>query len=210
MTEQGKDPYLDAGMRGFIVNTAKREFWRVASWYELEDLIQDGYLCYYKCRNRYTQLSVKNHPTKGDKKWMLCLVRTTYLNHIRHTLAGKMLHGCEMVISQMGVEDLGLDDVWAGIAPPQSEEATLAVMLAQAPSEIKQLICLLVGDGSEALGFSRSRNRISRTASGKVLRVRRGRRQLRETTNEYYCRLMGLDPGRYDLLGLVRGYFSVA
>lgn len=208
MTRHRRDPYLDAGMEGFIVNTAQKEFWRVAGWYELEDLIQDGYMCYYKCKDRYGVLSVKNHPTKGDIKWMMALVKTTFNNHIRHKLAGKVRYGSEIAVSQLGAEDSEFDDVWGNIAPPQLEESTLAVMLAQAPAEIKQLIQLLVGDGAEALGFNRSRNRVSEVGEKKVRRVSQGRRPLRETTNEYYCRLMGLDPKRNDLLGLVRGYFS--
>jgi DNA-directed RNA polymerase specialized sigma24 family protein len=207
--ELNRDPYLDEGMRGFIHSTARKEFWRVASWYELDDLVQDGYMCYYKCRDRYGVLSVKNHPSKADKKWMMSLVKTTFLNHVRHKLAGKMRYGHEVPVSQLGAPEAEFGDIWdSGIIPPQSEEATLAAMVAQAPYEIKQLMCLLAGDGAEVLGFKRSRNRATEVGTGKARRVKQGRRPIRETTNAYYCRVLGLNSDQHDLLKMVRDYFN--
>ncbi len=209
MTGKRRDPYLDAGMKNFLVHMSRKELWRVASWYEFEDLLQDGYLCYYKCRNsdRYKVLTSKNHPAKSDRKWMMSLVRTTFENYI-HDLARRYAMVTETAVSQLGLEDSELDDVWGIIAPSQPEEATLASMLASAPEEISRLMILLASDSAEALGFYRSRTYVSELYGGLTPRVRRGRRRLRETTNEYYCRLLGLDPRECNLLNRVREYFG--
>lgn len=206
MAHRTKDPYLDAGMEGFIRNLAHKEYWRVANWYGekgcgVEDLIQDGYLCYCKCRARYVdKLGVMpKDPAPGDKKWMMELVRTAFTRHIQHTVAGKMKLGHEEPISQFASADNPAADPWEKILPPQDEEASLLALLRSMPGELQQLVTLLVGDGVEALGFERSRLERRVLPSGSVRVQRRGRRRLRETTNQYYCRLLGLDPSKRDL-----------
>ena len=214
-----RDPYLDAGMRGFIKNNARKEFWRVASWYEFEDLVQDGYLCYYKCRSKYRDLTVKNHPSKGDRKHMMALVRTTFSRHV-HDLSKKCSINTEIPVSQWGIavrwpsksvsrqrkmEDANKIDVWDLISEPVEEEVTFSMMLSSAPVELKQLMQILVGDGAELLGFKRSRLYKEPVGDGSP---RETRRKIRETTNQYYCRLLNLDPDDCDLVGMMRDYFS--
>lgn len=188
------DPYLDDGMRGFIVNTARKNFWRVPEWYALEDLIQDGYACFYKCKNYYRDhKDVKGvaTPNKDQRRWFMALVRTTYFNHI-FTLAAKYHAVPERAISQMGSETSTTTAVWEKLFEPTPEEGTLRTLLASAPAEIKQVLQLLAGDSADAI---------------KYLRIRSKRRRIRETTNEYLCRLAGLDPKERDFVGELRTYF---
>ena len=102
------DAYLDAGMKGWIVNTAKKEFWKVAEWYEFQDLVQDGYLCYYKCRKRlHGRLLVKT-PTKDQRREVQAYVKTAFLNHIS-TLATKRMQLHDRAISLLVASDPWLD-----------------------------------------------------------------------------------------------------
>jgi hypothetical protein len=189
-----KDPYLDEGMRGYIVRTARQEYWRVAAWYDLEDLIQDGLLCYAKCRARYGELRIKNHPSSGDRKWMMQLVKTAFYRHIM-TLSSRAARAPgEVAVSQLVQDDgPGMAEVWDYIAPPHPAEAHLALTLSSLPQELVDLITILAGDGAEALGFERRHI---------------GRRLGRETTNEYYCRLLGLHPERWDIRSMIREYLE--
>jgi hypothetical protein len=191
------DAYLDAGMRGFIVNTAKREFWKVAGWYEFEDLVQDGYLCFYKCRQRLHKRLLVDSPTKEQRREVQAYVKTAFFNHIS-TLASKRMAVREITLSNL-IQHVHTDqgdvrnaDVWNDLAPPQMEEATLLTMLTSAPAEIKQLVQLLVSDGLDLLKFERKRTK---------------RRLLRETTNEYYCRILNLDPKQHDIVEQLKDYF---
>jgi hypothetical protein len=203
MTTQ-QDFYLDKGMRGFIVNTAKREFWKVASYYEFADLVQDGYVCYYRCWNRYVGKERYNHagevcrflpkvsPDKIARQHFMSLVQRAFFNHIS-TLASKRMGLHEQPVSSLLSEEASSEtEVWDKLLPSTPEEGTLRTLLASAPAEIKQLAMLLASDGLSLLGFERKR---------------KGRRLLRETTNEFYCRITGLDPAKYDLVGQVRAYF---
>jgi hypothetical protein len=207
------DPYLDSGMEGFIRNTAIREFWRVADWYDdPDDLIQDGYMCFCKCRAAYVgegKPLPASHPTDEHRRHMMSLVKTTFWRHIRFTIAGKMQWGHEEPVSQLvrtGSEAPA--DPWEGLTPPAGDVASLLAVLCSLPSELQELVVLLAGDGAETLGFRCDRLARRHLPSGHVRVVRRGRRRLRETTNTYYCRLLNLDPTKHDLVGQLRALLT--
>lgn len=213
MTQTQRDPYLDKGMEGYIKNTAIKEFWRVAHWYDdPADLIQDGYLCYCKCRVRYVdQLGVlpAENPTKEQRRWMMSLVMTTFERYLKYTIAGKMRGAYEIPVSQLVRDGAdGPTDPWEGLSPRFSGEAELSLLLHSLPKELQELVVLLAGDGAEVLGFCRDRLQRRWLPSGRVRITRRGRRPLRETTNQYYCRLLGLDPTKNDLVGQLRTLLS--
>lgn len=72
---------MDQGVQGWIFNTARQNFWRVAEFYEFEDLVQDGAMIWARVADRY--------PTKiGDQKRMMGLFKTAFTNHI-HDLSKK-------------------------------------------------------------------------------------------------------------------------
>lgn len=187
------DVFLDDGMRGYLVNTAKREHWRVRELCDLADLIQDGHLCYYKCYDRYVRPRADLTGTKGEKRWFQALVKTTFSNHIT-TLAGKHKGVSERPASDytvMGEE--GDSDIFEQNLPPQPELGTFMALLAKAPAELAELIKLLANDSAEALGFERKRV---------------GRRLIRETTNERYCRILGIDPKERNIVSELKAYFG--
>src|SRR3974390_506351 len=104
------DPYLDRAMRGWIINHAKRQYWRVAAWYDLADLIQDGFLCYYKCKARYTNLTFLNHPLPEDKRRFMSLVQRAFANHITN-LANRRTETPELAISQVRDEGFTAEEL---------------------------------------------------------------------------------------------------
>lgn len=170
------DPFLDAGMRGWIVNTAKKNYWRVASWYEFDDLVQDGYMCYYKCRNRYAVLRKAKYGDNSEKvqrRRIMALVKVAYHNHIA-TLAMKQSRLREQAMSHV-FDGEDANAVWERYLPCSEEEATCHAMFANAPAEILGLIKVLNQDGLDAATY---------------LRKRVGGRQLRETNDERFRRLL--------------------
>lgn len=192
MSKPQRDQYLDAGMMGWIVNTANKEYWRVAQLCDLADLIQDGYLCYAKCVKAYPELFQAKTPTKHQRREFQALVKVAFANHIS-TLAAKHKGVNEYAVSSCVAElqsteeflDRNLDPVWA--------EGSLLMLLAAAPAELLQLVQVLAADSLGVLAYARR----------KV-----GRRSLRETNNDYYCRLVGADPQRINLASMVRDYFG--
>lgn len=191
-SHQDKDPYLDAGMKGWIVNTAKREYWRVTELCDLQDLVQDGYLCYAKCRCAYPKLSGVKNPTKDHRRQFQALVSMAFANHIS-SLAVKHKGVSVQAVSQlMRAGEIDDGTLLEQLMPSQPEQATFLALLASAPAEIKQLIELLISDGLDLLKFERKRTH---------------RRLLRETTNEFYCRILHLDPITHNIAEQIRTYF---
>ena len=93
-------------------------------------------------------------------------------------------------------------------------------LLVGAPWEIAELVAVLAGDALRAAAFVRdprgtretNSQHVRRLAAGdgdvKFRRARLRRRSTRETTNEFYCRLLGLDPREHDVRKLVRDYLG--
>lgn len=67
--------FLDQGARQWIYKTACKNLWRVSTFYELDDLIQDGFMCFALCREKYSQ-RVEN------SKHFMSLLQTVFRNHI--------------------------------------------------------------------------------------------------------------------------------
>lgn len=194
--------YLDRSMRGWIFNTASKNHWRVPEWYELRDLVQDGYTCFYKCARRYTWLSTKPEPSPEERRHFMALVQTTFINHITNLSIKRTANSEEVVFARTGTLDNGDSLDYDRITPLIDEDASLRVALNQAPQEIRALFELLARDGASAVKYLRTRLR-KRTVSGEV-RYQLGHRKLRETPNEHYCRRLGLDASKVDLLELLR------
>lgn len=194
------DVYFDEGLERWIKATAWQEKWRVPSWYKIEDLIQDGYICYCKCRNNYTMALPEagdredgfkhgnlctDTPTVVQRKHFMALVQRAFYNHIT-TLANKASDCQEDVecdLTPTNDESIGLD----AVAPPVPEDISLLVALYNAPAEIIEAIGKLIEDGKDGERYIRSRLRESNG------RVKRGRKALRETTSQRLTRVLG-DP----------------
>lgn len=197
-----RDPYLDAGMRGWIMTEARRNHWRLAEWYSVEDLIQDGYLCYAKCVVAYPNLSSRANPSPDDRRMFMALVIAAYRNYITDLTSHRM-H--ERAVSQLAGENEDDNAVWERLLPPSMECGTFAVLLAQAPAELKSLFRLLMDDTCAGVEYLKTRAR-TKMVNGRQRRVL-GKVSKYETTNEHYCRLLGLDPS-VDLFAMAREHFS--
>lgn len=209
------DPYLDDGMKGFIYNTARKNYKRIAG-YELIDLIQEGCVCFYKCRARYVgkpgwkggvhhegfvdvamkdrtnkkyqfRHLPKKNPDRLAQRHLSDLVKRAFANRIFDLV--KRQPAIEVPVSQMVREDQTVNDVWNYILPTEDELGSINVLLANAPKEITQLFNLLITDAVD--GFRR---------------FGQGRRAPRETNNRRFCRLLGLSADN-DIESLITNYF---
>lgn len=160
---------LDRGMRGWIVNTAKRNYWRVAGWYDIEDLIQDGYMCFAKCRRKY--------PRSGPKQ-LMALVKVTFINYI-HDLSKQRTRQAETTLAELvppGVTEAAfLETLLDPIAPEQD----VISHIMKAPDEIRRTLELLTSE----YGIARWRAQRLRKPDG-----------TRESLNDMVCRLLRVDP----------------
>lgn len=178
--------YLDEGLRRWIITTARNNHWRVAKWYDLEDLVQDGFLCYSKCADHYKRLGRKRKPSKNDRRNFMALVKRTFENHI-HDLASDRTVTAEDIVTNLRRADEEPTTCFERLAKPEPAIAEFVVMLNKAPKELLQLIAILVDDTEQGLQFAN-------------LRLRR--------CHMLVCHRLGLDPKGVDNLDLVRHYFK--
>lgn len=186
--------YLDQGMERWIYSTAHRNYWRVPPWYELADLIQDGFMCYAKCVEAYGRLRRKRKPHKDDRRNFMALVRTTYLRHITD-LANWRTRTLEKTVSAVRHVAETAEAWLERHAPLEHAMQDLSILVAGAPNDIKRLIQAVTGDASDAVRY------LKRPLNKPGLYVR-------ETTNEMLCRLAGNDPKKVDMVERLRHYFA--
>lgn len=124
------------GIIGWICNHSMRNLWRVAHWYELEDLINDGLMIALKCREK---LGVG-----VDDKLYHAYVRRAFHNHIG-----------DLIRRKRGVDEVGLLDLVAdpndqdqcdAILPPTIPCQEVVVALRQLPSDFSRVLDLMWSD----------------------------------------------------------------
>lgn len=76
---------MDQGARAWLARTARKNYWRVSDWYDLDDLIQDGYWHWYRIINKYPYIT-KPRMTRNARRIIMGLFQRTYTNHL-HDLA---------------------------------------------------------------------------------------------------------------------------
>jgi hypothetical protein len=199
--QQVNDPYLDGGVHGYICKMARKHCYHIAG-YDFEDLVSEGYLCFFHCRTRYVgrrptkRIDGKPRrylPKKPDaiaRRHFMRLLQRAFSNRI-FTLLSRQSAAKELHASDLVGDEQTVDNLWDSIMPAQDELASVGDLLASAPKEIMQLFQLLMND-----------------ALGSYRRFGKRRTSPRETTNEYYCRALGLAPG-HDIIGQVNEHFLV-
>ena len=167
---------MDRGARGWLYRTAQRHYWKVASWYDLDDLIQDGFLHYARLVQKYPDVEKPQH--------IMVLFKRTFLNHI-HDLAKRVWRSptetaaLDLNFGQDVPQARSEDAVWDRLLVDEMDNATFEVALIHAPEPIRKVLELLMSvEGRRKLCA--------------LYRYRRG--SLRESFNQRLARLTGLSP----------------
>ena len=174
-------PFLDSGLRGAISNIASRNYWRVRHLMTHAELVQEGYLCYSKCNALYAH-------TVTDKGHFMSLFDVAFRRRI-NSLSDVDTRYRDQVLDTEKIEESNVSIT----SPNVSCDSELISLICGAPKEIQQLVLLLSNDATD--GFKQTRV---------------SQRKVRETTNQYFCRLLGKDPNSTDMVGAIRDYFTFA
>lgn len=179
---------MDDGARGWLVKTATSNYWRVNKWYELDDLIQDGYVCYYK--------AIQKYPSATDVPHRMALFKVIYINFI-HDLATKRTKSISEILDtdmQGAAEDPDRSFLSTLVECPQSGLVEVGALLASAPERVRAALELFTTESGKA-------------AMRSVYRRQRGGKHLvRETMNQRLCRMLGCDPAQVNIPQEIREY----
>lgn len=181
-TVQNPATALDAGMVGWLHSYARSNFWRVSSWYDYEDLVQDGFLCYAICLEKYA-LVVK------EKEHFMALLKRTYWNHVTD-LSVRRTRLNETPACDLAVDDDG--SYFENLVGGKPDDVSFAAIIRDAPNDVAAVLKIIITD----VGLATLR---------KSYRRKDG---TRETLNERLCKLVGFDPDVIDLSHRVRMYLS--
>lgn len=135
---------LPKSVVGWIYNHSTKNYWRVAGWCELDDLIQDGLLVAYRCQERYGESGKDIDPPH-----FMALVKTAFYRHItemlRHSRADHEL------VSKIGdlagdySESHFLDRVSAEVVEPMQDlAADLSALIARMPKALRDAVMLYI------------------------------------------------------------------
>lgn len=143
---------LPAPVVGWIHNHAAKNFWRVAEWYELDDLISDGMMLAYKCRERYGEPGVDLDPPH-----FMALVKSSFHNHI-----GDMLRRSRGVDDSTKIADLEAGRSEADIVDHLGCDAgsqDLAMLVHDLPDYLRRVVEFYLSDDPRRL-WSALRSRL--------------------------------------------------
>lgn len=191
---KANDPYLDAHVRGWIVKTAHKNFWKVRSWYDFEDLVQDGYMCFAKARVKFKFPMAE--PTHDNRKEFMAFFQMAFVNHIIDLQKDPRSRLQEVAVAALSDDQAKAVESWAEKATDLGN-ASLSLMLAKAPAEIMDMLKLILVDGAANGPYIKSRLRKQGD------RIVKSRKALRETTSEHYDRCLG----RTGVVAQLRQYF---
>jgi hypothetical protein len=117
---------MDDSAKGWLYKTARSNHWRVQSWIDLDDLIQDGFMLWGVIRRRY--------PEATDIKHVMRLFQTTFTNHI-HLLARHKRDRPEIT-----------DDTLESVASVSCPDSEMAMFIAEAPDELRPVLSSILAD----------------------------------------------------------------
>jgi DNA-directed RNA polymerase specialized sigma24 family protein len=196
------DPYLDAGVRGWLVNTVRQHYWKVASWFEFDDLLQEGYLAFAKCRAKFEPMhkEVEAHPE--DRKRFMAYFQMAFNNRIIDLQQHPRSKLQEMSYASLSDNQTEGIESWTESAAELSD-ANLASLLAQAPTEITEMLKQILVDGVANTPYLNTRLRKKFLPNCAIPRIVKCKHRVRETTEEHYDRCLG----KKGVVSQLRQYF---
>jgi hypothetical protein len=124
---------MDAGARRWLRKTAMKNYWRVALWISLDDLIQDGELCWMTARRRYSE---------ANPAQLMALFKTIYTNHLHDLANDHTLQSLEIPFTSIS-DTKNLDELLDGEPCPYAE---LLRLVTEAPGRVNHLLGKLLAD----------------------------------------------------------------
>ena len=148
MSTDYSDSYgLPRPVVGWIHNHAVKNYWRVANWCELDDLIQDGLLVAYKCLRRYGE------PGKNiDPPHFMALVKTAFYRHITEILRrsrAEQEHVVKVADAAGSASESSFLDRVAGVVDLDPDTAA---MIARMPAPLRRAVEFYVGHAEQIRG----------------------------------------------------------
>jgi hypothetical protein len=118
----------------WIKRYAQKNLWRMPPFFDLEDLIQEGYMVYSRCNQHY--------PMTLRQKHFMALVQRSFANRI-HRLANARTAMIKEIAMGAGPE---FEREMEFFSPTEPEEASFMTLFGQLPDEIMAMFTTIMND----------------------------------------------------------------
>ena len=182
---------MDDGARGWLIKTARKNLWRVVPIYDLDDLIQEGYLWYAYIINRY--------PDAVEPEHIMSLFKLCFSQQIHEIANKRTRRSPESCFSDIfNSEDASPSEMAEILLESLRDDGShmdFSLRLSRAPDYVLDALKLFTEPES-----------LEKLRSVRVFSKRAKKRPRRETTNERLCRLTGYDPKSTNIVGMMKYY----
>lgn len=146
---------MDQGARGWVIKTSRENYWRVSSYMEFDDLLQEAAMVWQRVYNKYQGVREPKH--------LMALFKTAFTNQI-HDLSKK---NTALPTTEC---DLGTAlDVLLDV-PDHDQDADLSLIIAQLPGAIQRAI-LKIADPSHGHPFRERLDGTRETSGERITRL---------------------------------------
>lgn len=178
-------PEFVGPFEGFVVNHIARNMWRVSSHMDRDDVLQEARLVFYTLRRRYVESG-----EVVDPPHFMALFKTSWLRHFNDLSNTDTARRTNEVPYPQQEGDAGVE--WQPLGD-RDNDGYLALLIEQAPSEVKSVLNLFLSAPQELLDMALTPWR------GKDRRCRAG-------GSKHICKLLGLDEN-LDVMRMTEEYF---
>jgi hypothetical protein len=178
-------PEFKGPIEGWVVNHMTKNYWRVAKTMPREDLLQEAYVVFLRCKRNYANKGVVTTP-----QHFMALFKTAWTNEFTSLSVADT--NSRFIVAD--TTDYGDGAVTLDSMGETDNDGSLAIMVRQAPREVLMVLNLFLSAPQElidlALGSWNINDRRGKAGSSKRV-----------------CQMLGL-PEDLDVLKMTEEYFS--
>jgi hypothetical protein len=178
-------PQWEGFVLGFVVNFLRRNYWRVQSYMEYEDCLQEAWLKFNQVKVKYGNLDTPQH--------FMTIYKLAWTNKFNELAVWSGKHRAEVCVSQLETDDAEDTGALGLLAGDFNNDGMLAIMIDQAPHEVKHVLHLFLTAPVEVLDM--------------FAETWKSRGRHKPYGNAHLCELLGL-PEKTDVVGMVTAYFA--
>ena len=185
------EPQWDGPISGYAHNFCAQNHWRVASFMDYDDMIQEAYIKYLHCARKYPRVVEPKHFMR-----LFQIALTNRFNTLSNfaSRSGERVDNVAYVDPEDGTESSLIDNVIGEV----KHGGDLAVLYSQMPQEARDCLMAMLSGNPEQFRTGRIKSE-----------VRRGLWK-RETTNQFWCRIINADATKVNIPEVFRTLLSDA
>lgn len=131
-------PQYNGSIQGWAVRYSAANAWKVSAIMELDDLLQESYMIFLKCKERY--------PALEEAKHFMALYKRAFINHV--TDLG------ESATRSKGETDGDIQYIYDTQQGETDNDGRLATLLRQAPREVQMVLNLMLNAPQELVDLT--------------------------------------------------------